>query len=236
MTPDDPQHAALRAALDEGDLTPVFQPIVNVGGDCLGFEALTRFPNGCPPDAVWALAQALGVAVALDTVALTMAVRGAQSLPGTLFLNVSAAHLSNPTTLEQFGLPDHLVWEVTESGIMTAAGFRGTRWLKDHGYRVAMDDAGAGYSTEDRLKQLRPDIVKLDICVVQRWGKGEGGPLRRWVAAARRIGAVVLAEGVEDPSWRVALAQEGVHAFQGYAFGKPAPAAVWLTQLPISGG
>ena len=227
-------YAALVHALNDGHVTPVFQPIWTIAGECLGYEALSRFPNGCPPDAVWALAQEQGVAAALDTVALAVAVDAAQELPGHLFLNISAIHLAKPAALIRFGAPERIVWEVTETGLISADGLQGIRWLKTQGYRVAMDDAGSGYSTERRLRALRPHVVKLDHHVVHGWKAGRTDSLQRWVAAAQEIHALVLAEGVEDADWVPGLEAHGVHAVQGYAWGKPAPADQWLAvSLPF---
>ncbi|PSR26082.1 MAG: EAL domain-containing protein, partial [Sulfobacillus benefaciens] len=229
-------YAALMGAVNHGEIFTVFQPILSAAQQCVGFEALSRFPNGCPPNAVWALAHSLEMAVSLDSVALATAIRSAQSLPGKLFLNISAAHFAIVQALLLLGPPDRLVWEVTESGLISDMGVRGIQILKTMGYAVAMDDAGSGYATENRLKVVQPDIVKLDFSVVHQWGEKNPMPLRRWVDAARQIGAVVLAEGVEDLSWIEGLKNEGVQALQGYALGKPAPAAEWLVKSEFSGG
>ena len=60
--------------------------------------------------------------------------------------------------------------EVTESGLISEAGLRGIQWLKGQGYQVAIDDAGAGFSTEQRLQTVRPQVVKLDLEVVKIGG------------------------------------------------------------------
>lgn len=57
----------------------------------------------------------------------------------------------------------------------------------------------------------------------QDWGIGRYDALRRWVAAARAIHAVIVAEGVEDAAWVPGLEAEGVQAVQGYVWGKPTP-------------
>jgi EAL domain-containing protein (putative c-di-GMP-specific phosphodiesterase class I) len=196
-------------------------------GQCLGFEALSRFANGCPPDVVWDYAETTGVAMLLDQVAIRKAVAAAQSLPGKLFLNIRALHLSAAATLPIFGSPDHIVWEVTESHVADHEGKTGSQWLRQQGYALALDDAGAGWSTPHRLKWLRPQIVKLDYGIVHQWARGTTQPLKEWVTAAHAIGALILAEGVEDSNWAEDLAQDGVGAVQGYAFGKPAGSAHW---------
>lgn len=227
MTSPDAAHRALASALDGADITAVFQPIFTMQGQCVGFEALSRFANGCPPDVVWDYAERTGVAMLLDRVAIRTAQAQARGLPGKLFLNIRAVHLSAATTLPALGTPDQVVWEVTESHVTDQAGKTGSSWLKQQGYALALDDAGAGWSTPHRLDWLRPQVVKLDYGVVRQWARGSVGPLREWVAAARNVGALILAEGVEHREWARELAKEGVTAVQGYAFGKPAPADHW---------
>lgn len=219
---------ALNDALEGGALQTVFQPLWAMDGTCWGYEALTRFPNGCPPGDVWILAQESGSAVALDRAALRSAVDAGRDLPHRLFLNISAAHLSHADTLLGWGPPDRIGWEITESGLMSPAGTLGAQWLQAQGYTVAMDDAGTGYATGRRLKQLRPQVVKLDHTVVKQWQSGQPQPLQAWVQAAHETRALVLAEGVEAMTWVAALAREDIDAIQGYAVGAPAPADQWV--------
>ncbi len=220
---------ALGAALESGLLIPVFQPIWTVARACWGFEALSRFPNGSAPDAVWALARRHGTATALDRVALTTAIEAAAHLGGRLFLNVSAPHFRDPAALAALVDSARVVWEVTECDSLGPDDLRGLRRLQEWGYTVAMDDAGAGHSTMHRLGIVRPNIVKLDRPIVQVWAAGHRDPLRRWVEAAQGIGAAVIAEGIEDASWVAGLAAEGVDAVQGFALGRPAPQEHWIT-------
>ncbi len=226
---------ALDKALEDEAIFSVFQPIWTVDGKLLGFEALSRFHNGTPPDAVWALAHERGVAARLDQVALRRAMTGASRLPGRLFLNVTTAHLANPEALKVFGDPSRIVWEVSERTGMAVTGLDGLRWLKDQAYPIAMDDAGVGHSTIERLEAIRPHIVKLDRRLVEVWAAGRPGPLRQWVSAAKNIGSVVLAEGVEDKNWVDGLAKEGVVAVQGYGLGLPLPPDQWhgLNAVPV---
>lgn len=227
MTAEEQGRQALDAALADGIVSTVFQPLWAVTGRCWGFEALTRFANGASPEVVWTLAQMRGMAVALDRIALRVAVGAGRELPYRLFLNISVTHLADARTLPRWGSPDRVVWEVTEGGPLTEAERQGAQWLRAQGYTIAMDDAGAGDATAHRLHRLRPHLVKLDRTVVQHWHKGRREMLRGWVRAARAAAAGVVAEGIEDVRWIATLAAEGVEAVQGYAVGRPAPAERW---------
>ncbi|PSR25576.1 MAG: hypothetical protein C7B47_11855 [Sulfobacillus thermosulfidooxidans] len=100
-------------------------------------------------------------------------------------------------------------------------------WLKDRGYGFALDDAGT-YFTGFQLYALWPYVVQLSLSVLHGWHLGHPEFLRYWVNAAHRIQAIVIAEGVEDKAWILALEAEGVDAVQGYALGKPEPAQAWV--------
>ncbi len=231
MNVTDERREALSAALDQGRLKPVFQPIFTMTGRILGFEALTRFPNGCPPNLVWQAAAEQHLIDQLDKLALTLAVQTGKDLPGKLFLNISAEHLGQAESLAQFGTPDRIVWEVTETAVRTRAGRAGVAWLKDKNYVLAMDDAGAGWSTRYRLQWLRPAIVKLDYSIVGAYCRHQNDVLIGWVQAAQQVGARVLAEGVEDRAWIDRLQRAGVEWVQGFALGAPEPVTTWRDNL-----
>lgn len=214
-------------ALQNEGLQVLYQPIVTAHEERVGFEALSRFSNRCPPDAVWAWAHQCGDVARLDRMALRNAVVGARSLPGLLFLNLGILDEETTHFLSQLGGPERVVWEVTETAHLTTEGVRAAAWVKQQGYALAMDDAGAGNSTVERLHALRADIVKLDREVVGQWAQGNVTALREWTAIASQWGVRVLAEGIEERDWVAPLVREGVQWFQGYALGRPAPASAW---------
>ena len=87
---------------------------------------------------------------------------------------------------------------------------------------MAIDDWGKGHSNLDRMLRLRPEVIKLDLSLVQ----GHEAPYHRAVISAitswaEEVGALVCAEGIETPEQRVELAALGVHLGQGYLFGRP---------------
>lgn len=225
MAVDDAADRALQEAVRSGAVNSVFQPIVMGHGVVVGFEALARFPNGAAPEAVWKAAHLRDQVMTLDRLALERAICGGRRLPGWLFVNISASHLATLAgSLAVVGCR-RTVWEVTESSVQRGLGERGADQIRAAGHRLALDDAGSGASTFDRLGWLRPDVVKLDQTVVWEWVAGRPRRLRRWVAAAHAAGAWVIAEGVEDAEWLVGLRAEGVEAFQGFAVGRPKSAA-----------
>ena len=96
------------------------------------------------------------------------------------------------------------------------------RDLRERGARIAVDDAGAGYSGLKQLTQVQPDIVKLDRILTEGI---HGDPARMalvesFVRFARRTGAIVCAEGIETLDELAALADLDVQWGQGYALGR----------------
>lgn len=226
-------------------LTHHFQPIWDLRRDCLlGFEALARFADGTPPATVWQAARAQGLAHALDRASTESALAAARGLPGLLFLNVCASTLASSTadarTVRRLlgeGRLDRTVFEVTEDGLPAWGGGSERARLTLHtlsrlGVAVALDDAGTGEATPERLTLLAPALayVKLDRSLVRDWLRGEGCALEAWVRRAGARGLPCVAEGVEDTAAAAPLLSAGVACVQGYAFGAPAPAATWTAE------
>jgi EAL domain-containing protein (putative c-di-GMP-specific phosphodiesterase class I) len=93
------------------------------------------------------------------------------------------------------------------------------------GVRLAADDLGAGNSGLRLLSELRFDVLKVDLSLVQRTAPGAPSEavVGSVVAFAGRTGALVVGEGVEDPEEAARLVALGVGAGQGYFFGRPGP-------------
>lgn len=223
-------------ALAEDSMAHEFQPIWNlIDGTLFGFEGLARFPEATPPE-VWATAMAQGQGRALDLVSLRTAIFQARSLPGVLFLNMHPSHISlarGPSggvgvVLSRYRRREAVVLEVIEAPERDrAVVLSGIERLRTLGIRLALDDAGEGEATLERLAWLNPAFVKLDRSLVGRALAGETEDLVRWVRAARAIRATVIAEGVEDADAGPFLHRLDVDCVQGFGFGPPKPAEAW---------
>jgi EAL domain-containing protein (putative c-di-GMP-specific phosphodiesterase class I) len=99
------------------------------------------------------------------------------------------------------------------------------RRLRSLGYRLAIDDLGAGYAGLSSVATLEPDFVKLDMSLVRDLG---GSPIRQslvtsMVTTCRDNGMRLVAEGVETIHELSKLTELGCDLLQGYHFARPSP-------------
>ncbi|RBY81009.1 diguanylate cyclase domain-containing protein [Blastococcus sp. TF02A-26] len=248
--------AALDAVLATTAIRSVFQPIVEIDtGRVVAYEALARGPQGPleRPDALFAAARAAGRLAELDEACRSAALRGAlaQGLtaPLTLFVNVEPEVLDRAPVETLLGLAHaapgglRVVLEITERALATrpAELLRTVERVRSVGWGVAVDDVGAEPMSLAFMPLLRPDVVKLDLRLVQERPGPEVAEIMNAVNAyAERTGAVVLAEGIEDVHHLAMARGLGATLGQGWHFGRPGPGPVSgretaVLTLPVSG-
>lgn len=221
------------------DVHSHFQPIVDLGtGAVVGYEALSRGPQGSlhGPDALFAAARVAGRLRELDELCRRVALRTALEVgvtsPLTLFVNVE------PEVLETAALDElvevaaaadgdlQVVLEITERALAARpADLMATaQRVRSAGLRIALDDVGAHDLSLAFLPLLRPDVVKLDLTLVQQRPSPDIAAIMNAVNAyAEQTGALVLAEGIENETHRATALALGACLGQGWLFGRPAP-------------
>jgi diguanylate cyclase (GGDEF)-like protein len=235
-----------RALLEPGAIRAVFQPIVRLSDlGTIGYEGLARFPTppglvALPPDVTLAAAGGVGLRDDLE-VACWSAIAAAGMPPHgrLLWVNLSPEALGHPGLLEVAGrLPERLVIELTEQDTVLNNALLRERlrpWIA-RGALVAVDDAGAGFTSLEYVAEIRPDFLKLSRSMVA----GVDGDttreavLRATAAFAHEVGARIVAEGVERPQELEALRAMGIDYGQGWLFGRPSEA--WpadVTPAPV---
>jgi EAL domain-containing protein (putative c-di-GMP-specific phosphodiesterase class I) len=211
-----------------------FQPIVSFGEKRIhAYEALVRTDEATlvRPDHFFNAAEQLGRVQELgrtirSAVSLSMADAPEDSL---IFVNLHASDLADDE-LYSAGSPlapyaQRVVFEITERASLER--FRDIQdrvaSLRAHGYRIAVDDLGAGYAALSSLASLQPEVVKLDMSLVR--GVDQQPIKRRLVASLQTLGEplgiTLIAEGVETVAERDTLLQIGCDLFQGYLFARP---------------
>jgi EAL domain-containing protein (putative c-di-GMP-specific phosphodiesterase class I) len=229
--------AALEARFGSGlsGLTMAFQPIVSWSRrEVFGYEALVRSsePSMKSPLELFDAAERLGRLHQLGrTIRAAVAARAEEAPPAAqLFVNLHAADLEDPELYSEqaplAAIASRVILELTErvslEGVQGLAG-RVAR-LRDLGYRIAVDDLGAGYAGLSSLTQLDPELVKLDRSLVQDI---HISPRKRSIVEAMmrlcrgQLGIEVIAEGIELAEERDVLAAAGCDLLQGYHFARP---------------
>jgi EAL domain-containing protein (putative c-di-GMP-specific phosphodiesterase class I) len=234
----------LKRIIEESALRTLFQPVVDLRSrEIHGYEALSRGPEESAPEmpaALFAASDRLGVAVDLDHACREAALDACAGLEGRairgkFFLNGLPASFASasderdawPERLRRLAdAPQDLVLEFSErradddpDGFIDTLGR-----LKACGFGVAVDDIGTGYASQSILEQLRPDYLKLDVSLVRKIDQNliKQELLGSLVRIANRIGASVIAEGVETELEARALAEAGAQFGQGYLYARPA--------------
>ena len=242
---------ALRDALDAGELSLAFQPIVDLESRVVrGFEALVRWhhplrgpvaPSTFIPLAEdsgtihrigrWVLRQACEEAVRWQAL-------GPGGRPVYVSVNVSGSQLDDPSlvvdvaaAIAASGLPPAcLTLEITEGVIMrdSAASLERLSELKALGVCVAIDDFGTGYSSLAYLQRFPVDVLKIDKAFVDSIARGgnDAALARTIITLGETLGLRTVAEGIEEQEQHEELRLLGCQLGQGYLYARPlAPAA-----------
>jgi EAL domain-containing protein (putative c-di-GMP-specific phosphodiesterase class I)/CheY-like chemotaxis protein len=236
---------ALRANFDVAlaTLWMAYQPIVRVLDRSLfGYEALLRSDQKAlpHPGAILDAAERLG---SLDDLGRT--IRAAACAPlatappdALLFVNLHSRDLMDDGLLSpKSPLSEHakrVVLEITERASLDQVKDLRAKLteLRRMGFRLAIDDLGAGYAGLTSFATLEPEFVKLDMSLVRDIHRNHTKEtlVRSMVSACRDLGMLVVAEGVETPEERDLLVALGCDLLQGYLLGKPSrpfPPPAW---------
>ena len=235
--------AEVRRALDNDELEPCFQPVVELHtGRLTGFEVLARWKHPqlglVLPENFISLSEEDGLVGRLMHQILRKAFRSREALPAPLMLavNVSPTQLhalTLPAEIRQLategGFPlERLVVEITESGLIgnLELAQKIAFQLKDMGCKLALDDFGTGYSSLRHLQALPFDVLKIDRSFVgSMTAKRES---RKIVAAIIGLGhsleLATIAEGVETDEQVEMLLRLECQMGQGWLYGRPSTA------------
>ncbi len=218
------------------------QPIVRAGdGAIFGYELLLRSCSRRLPDpgAVLEAAERLGRVADVGRVVRRLAAAVEIPEETSLFVNVHSLELEDD---DLYGgatpLTDSarlVVLEVTERGRIESVPDLHSRIsrLRALGYRIAVDDFGAGYAALNSFATLHPDVAKLDMALVR--GVDHDRYRQQLIASVRAmcrdLDILVVAEGIETEAERAALVDLGCDLLQGFLIGRPRPLGLSLPPL-----
>lgn len=217
-----------------------FQPIVDVDvARPFAYEALVRGPQNesagllldqLTPENRYSFDQlcrvkAISLAARLQMIE-TGAMLSINFMPGAVYSPEACIQLTLKTAAEcKFPL-QHLIFEITEAEeVLDRDHLRNiTDEYRKHGFKVALDDFGAGYSGLNLLADLNADIVKLDMALTRNLDQRTAAMaiVKQMAELCRTLGITLIAEGIETWQEYDALRTCGVRYMQGYLFAKPA--------------
>jgi EAL domain-containing protein (putative c-di-GMP-specific phosphodiesterase class I) len=214
-----------------------YQPIVSWSRrQIFGYEALVRSrePSLPHPNAMLDAAERLDRLHDLGRAIRARAGEPIQEMPvgSLLFVNLHTHDLMDPQLFEAdrplARIARHVVLEITERASLHQVRDVQSRIarLREMGFRIAVDDLGAGYAGLTSFAQLEPEVVKLDMSLV-RGVHAKPTKLtlvRTMVAMCRELGMQVVAEGIETAEERDAMVHAGCDLLQGYLFAEPGSA------------
>ncbi|NCC28914.1 MAG: EAL domain-containing protein [Gammaproteobacteria bacterium] len=241
------REAALRRAVEQGDLQLVYQPQVDRDGDWVGCEALLRW--SLLDGTVLSPAQFLPEAETTDLMPIIgdwvvrTACREIASLPKrahaardlVLGINISARQLADPRLIERILAiiqsmrfpPARLRFEISEASLF--GDFERNAAILERlgaaGIQIELDDFGSGYSSLVHLRRLPLSGVKIDQLLVAAVDTDADAAMivRAAIGVAEALSLPIIAEGVERETQRDLLLEMGCSRFQGFLFGRPMP-------------
>ncbi|MBD2022542.1 EAL domain-containing protein, partial [Leptolyngbya sp. FACHB-36] len=222
-----------------------------------GYEALLRGLDEqgklIMPGRIFELADDAGLLAQLDLAARRTAIQQAShhGITDRIFINFSPSAIYDPVsclqttvqTIDDAGIPhESIVFEVVESDQSQDQNHLQSilTYYRNSGFKVALDDFGAGYSSLNLLHQIRPDLLKLDMDLIRNVHQDTYKALitEKILEIAQRLEILTVAEGIESEEELCWLRDRGATFVQGFYIAKPSatPAAVLSCELPEAHG
>ena len=239
----------LKKIITERQFNIIFQSVVSLtNGEIIGYEALTRGPEGSlfyNPELLFEEAKKANLLWELEKVTRISAIEKFNSFRSDklLFLNVDPEiikdeHFIKGTTkevLEFYGInPSNLIFEITEKTAIR--DYKAFKNVIDHykiqGYKIAIDDVGAGYSGLSAIGEIKPHYVKIDMSLIRNIDKDnfKKAIVKALVEFANNTNIKLISEGIETIDELYTLIEIGVHLGQGFLLAKPSEELVSLRE------
>lgn len=217
------------------------QPIFDVATkEIRAWEMLTRGPMGTEyenPLHLFSVARQTGMLYDLEIIVLEKALQQITDTGCThdIFINFTPITVGNQKFIRDLKKlmgkyknisPTQITIEITERDSIDGLEYfiYNINVLRDLGFRIAVDDTGAGYASLNTISEIMPDIIKIDRSVIQDIDKNslKESMLKGLLLVAREAGSLVVAEGIESEEEASVLSRNRVDLAQGYLFAKPA--------------
>ncbi|WP_273125664.1 EAL domain-containing protein [Metabacillus sp. HB246100] len=230
----------MRDIIQKREIKLLAQPIIDLTTKQIrAWEFLTRGPENTSlenPLQLFSLARQSNLIYDLELLVLEKAFQLIERVgcKDDVFLNFTPITLGNKrfipalsNLLERYEeiLPNKMIFEVTERDSIEGLAFfqDNIKQLRKMGFRIAVDDTGAGYSSLHTISELLPDIIKIDRSVIQDidTNRVKESMLKGLILIAKETGSLVVAEGIEKKEEADVLMRNQVDLAQGYFYAKP---------------
>ncbi|HHV09222.1 MAG TPA: GGDEF domain-containing protein [Clostridiales bacterium] len=239
----DERKEALDAVIDNKQIKTVFQPIISLkDGSLLGHEALSRITGTSlikDPEMLFSIAGEYSRLWDLELLCRTRAFETAYHLmvppyDKMLFINVNPNIMHDEKFIRGFTKdflmefniePKNVIFEITERNVIVdMGGFLSTiSHYRSQNYKIAIDDAGAGYSGLNLISDINPNYIKLDMKLIRNVDTDnlKYALIKGMVELSRESQISLIAEGIETREELSTLVQLGVQYGQGYYIQRP---------------
>lgn len=230
----------VRDIIQKREITLLAQPIIDLSNKRIkAWEFLTRGPKGTAlenPLQLFSLARQSNLIYDLELLVLEKSFQMIERVKcvDDVFLNFTPITLGNKRFIpaleklldrHQNINPYKLIFEVTERDSIEGLTFfrDNIKQLRQKGFRIAVDDTGAGYSSLHTISEIMPDIIKIDRSVIQDidTNRVKESMLKGLILIAKETGSLVVAEGIEKKEEAEVLKRNHVDLAQGYFYAKP---------------
>jgi len=230
----------LKKIIDNEEIYSLFQPIVKLPEyKIIGYEALSRGPGRGEferPDKLFKIAYESNLVIELERLCRKKALAAACNMKPNrvLFLNIEPDSVNDPE-LRQIAAshllidsslnPNRIVLEVTERAAITNfSAFRSAlEYFRALGFKIAIDDGGAGYATLESMVELKPDFIKLDMSLIKNIDTDDVKQqlVKALISFGKETNVKMLAEGIETKAELKTLLEMDIRLGQGYVFAYP---------------
>jgi EAL domain-containing protein (putative c-di-GMP-specific phosphodiesterase class I) len=237
----------LKRILKSGEITTVFQPIISLeNASIIGYEALSRGPKSSIlqyPDKLFAVAEKNNMLWDLEYLCRKKAIEkaGSMKINKFLFINVDPLIIKDEKFkkgftkefLHQYNIsPESVIFEITErTAIEDYPSFKAAlNNYVEQGYKIAIDDTGAGYSGLKMLSEVKPHYIKIDMDLIRDIDKDpfKQALIKCFVTLSEVTNMKLIAEGIETLEELITLINMGVYAGQGYFIQRPTENALGI--------
>ncbi|MEO2073875.1 MAG: EAL domain-containing protein [Bacillus sp. (in: firmicutes)] len=230
----------MKKIISKKEIKLLAQPIFDVAtSEVHAWEMLTRGPTGSvleSPLPLFSVARQTGLLYDLEMIVIEKVLEQikAAKCRKNIFVNCTPLTLGNirftrdlKKLMHQFKEipPQQITIEITENDSIEGLKnfIYNIKMLRLMGYKIAMDDTGAGYSSLSIISDIMPDIIKIDRSVIQNIDKNsiKESMLKGLMLVAREAGSLVVAEGIENADEASVLTRNNVDLAQGYFYARP---------------